>query len=196
MPLPASSSSGRGIRYVDAAHFTENVERWLRRLLAQQGSVMVEPYYQKVKDFGMEFTALPDGTVRYEGLSLFHTVNGAYTGNILATESVKRRMISRYVSEELLDAVREKIMSMPDLRGYSGPFGIDMMVVSDCRDGVASRTRQFLLHPCVEINLRRTMGHVALHLSPTDDDTCKVMRIVSGDHYKLSIRKAAWRAGL
>ena len=51
-----------------------------------------------------------------------------------------------------------------------------------------------LLHPCVEINLRRTMGHVALALQqlihPDDDDTDdrRIMRIdYDGSHYKLRV---------
>jgi hypothetical protein len=46
----------------------------------------------------------------------------------------------------------------------------------------------FLLHPCVELNLRRTMGHVALglqHCCPLPS----VMRVVcSEDHYKIKIQ--------
>lgn len=37
---------------------------------------------------------------------------------------------------------------------YAGPLGIDMMVVR--------QDDTLLLHPCVEMNLRATMGHVAL----------------------------------
>ena len=126
----------------------------------------------------MEFEATDEG-IRYLGLSLFHTANGAYTGNILATECVKRKMLSRYVSMDLMDAVQQKIKDTLDLGDYRGPFGIDMMVC----DG-------HLLHPCVEINVRRTMGHVALALAPTDDDIVKVMQIAyDGKHYKLKINK-------
>lgn len=47
-----------------------------------------------------------------------------------------------------------------------------------------------MLHPCVEINLRRTMGHVALALSPTDDDVMGVMRIEYTDNnYRLKINR-------
>ena len=60
-------------------------------------------------------------------------------------------------------------------------LGIDMMVVKE--NGLRK------LHPCVEINLRRTMGHVALAMSPTDDDIRYVMRIEYTDNYKLRIRK-------
>jgi len=171
------SSSGRGIRFVEQG--LDNYHRgWLRNLLAAQGGVMVEPYYDKVKDFAMEFSADGQGGIRYEGLSLFHTENGAYTGNVIATEAKKREMIGRYVSTELLDGVKERICATQLLKGYAGPFGVDMMVVNTH------------LHPCIEINLRRTMGHVALTLTPDDDDIVKVMRIrYDGKHYQLNISK-------
>ena len=150
----------------------KNSLNWASNVIQQQGGVMVEPLYNKVKDFGMEFRRCADGSVKYLGLSLFHTLNGAYTGNLLATENVKREMMSKYISLDLLDEVTSRLereltvlfSSLPSekpLRSIN--LGVDMMIVTkdDC-DG-------FLLHPCVEINLRRTMGHVALALSPTDD---------------------------
>lgn len=145
---------------------------------------MVEPYYRKVKDFGMEFFSYGDGRVGYCGLSLFCASNGAYTGSLLATENVKLEVLKRYISVDLLDSVRRRICELlgRQLAGcYRGPLGIDMMVVNNEADG------GFLLHPCVEINLRRTMGHVALSLSPDDDDIRKIMRITIQDNYRLKI---------
>ena len=154
---------------------------WLRGVLARQGSVMVEPYYNKVKDLGMEFEALPDGSVRYCGLSLFHTANGQYTGNILATEQAKREMAGRYIPLTVLDNVRERICHhLPTLlQGhYQGPLGVDMMVCNSPTSHSSPLTSHPpFLHPCVEINLRRTMGHAALSLTPADDDLVGVMRI-------------------
>lgn len=182
------SSSGRGIRFIDK-EMNDYHYGWLRNLLKSQGGVMAEPYYEKVKDFGMEFEATDEG-IRYLGLSLFHTANGAYTGNILATENAKREMISRYISICLIDEVKEKICDMLWLEDYRGPFGVDMMVVKENCQLSSCQKCQLKLHPCVEINLRRTMGHVALALSPKDDDIRKVMRIVYEDNiYKLRIRK-------
>ncbi|MBR7030773.1 MAG: hypothetical protein IKI06_05990 [Prevotella sp.] len=155
------SSSGRGIRFIDGMMDNYQV-RWLQNVITRQGSVVVEPHYQKVKDFGMEFESDGEGRVRYLGLSLFYTQNGTYTGNILATEEAKREMIGHYLPTDLLDTVQQRICECLGERfqgKYRGPFGIDMMIVDSETDG-------FLLHPCVEINLRRTMGHVALELSP------------------------------
>ena len=172
------SSSGRGLRFLSTERTPFQMQAgWFRNMVAQQGSVMVEPWYNKVKDFGMEFSA-DDAGIHYLGLSLFHTLNGAYTGNILATENAKREMISRYVPADLLDKIKQYIIGFLNLGNYRGPFGVDMMIVGD------------RIHPCVEINLRRTMGHVALEISPTDEDIKRVMRIVyDGTNYKLKINK-------
>lgn len=167
------SSSGRGVRYVDADYI--NIIRWSEKVLATQGHLMVEPYLNKLKDFGMEFTAHADGRVTYDGLSLFNTVNGAYQGSILATEAEKREAMAAYIDLQLLDSVTERIcqwMEREIASAYTGPFGIDMMVVAPDADGGRN-----LLQPCVEINLRRTMGHVALAISPSEPCQQMIMRI-------------------
>ncbi|MBQ8948321.1 MAG: hypothetical protein IJ059_00830 [Prevotella sp.] len=180
------SSSGRGVRFIDG-QLTDYHRGWLRNVIQQQGSVMVEPYYPKVKDFGMEFEALPDGGIRYLGLSLFDTRNGAYTGNIIASEDDKLEMISRYIPTDSIIDIREKLMGvLRDVFGrhYTGPFGVDMMILSRT-DG-----QGFLIHPCVEINLRRTMGHVAITMAHTSSPMPpRVMQITLSDKYRIRIRK-------
>jgi len=179
------SSSGRGIRFVQAP-LSENLSKWVERLLARQGSVMVEPYYRKIKDFGMEFISDGQGHVSYVGLSLFHTSNGAYTGNIIADEQQKSEMISEYIPVDLLESIRSELCTLLGQllnHNYQGPLGVDMMVVA------SPEKEGFLLHPCVEINLRRTMGHVALALA-SQCPSGRVMNIDYHDnHYKLKIRK-------
>lgn len=178
------SSSGRGVRFMeDDVNIYDN--GWLRNVIVKQGSVMVEPYYNKVKDFGMEFVSDGNGSVSYIGLSLFQTSNGAYTGNILASEEKKENLISRYIPIDLLKTVQQKICAkmgswLKDQ--YTGVFGIDMMVVRrDDGDG-------FLLHPCVEINLRRTMGHVAISLTELTSGLPKLMKIeYDSNIYKMKI---------
>lgn len=195
------SSSGRGLRFLSTDRTPLSQQAgWLRNMLQAQGSVMVEPLYNKVKDFGMEFMSDGRGRVSYLGLSLFHTENGAYTGNILATEQAKLEMLTRYIPEALLREVQECIcreLGRVFDGKYQGPFGVDMMVVGkeapllpSPPDGSGAEAKTFLLHPCVEINLRRTMGHVALALTPTDDDIRRVMRIeYANNNYELKITK-------
>lgn len=177
------SGSGRGVRFFNGK-INQHFLGWMKNMLNSQGCLMVEPYYRKVKDFGMEFRSDGKGRIAYLGLSLFHTVNGAYAGNILATEQAKQEMISRYVGKGLLNGVKatvKRVLGRTYKGRYAGPFGIDMMVVArDDNNG-------FALHPCVEINLRRTMGHVALSLAPDDDEIKNVMRISVEDNYQLKI---------
>ena len=180
------SSSGRGLRFlsVDRTPFAMQAG-WFRNVVAGQGSVMVEPFYKKVKDFGMEFFCHEDGRVECLGLSLFHTENGAYTGNILATESKKHEIINSFMPTDLLNNTQAKLCSLLSNiltpANYVGPLGVDMMIVS--------ADNGFRLHPCVEINLRRTMGHVALALAPTDDDIMLTMRIVYNNNtYHLQVQ--------
>ena len=179
------SSSGRGVRFIEGS-MSRYDEGWARNVIARQGHLMLEPYYNKVKDFGMEFESDGEGQVTSLGLSLFHTSNGAYTGNIMATEEEKQEMLGHYIPCDLLDAVRQQIASMTGrlFKGkYKGLFGIDMMIVA--KEDQAG----FLLHPCVEVNLRRTMGHVALHLTPHIKGLPKVMQVTyDKSQYKLKVR--------
>ena len=179
------SSSGRGVRYVPAKEPDEHIIGWVRNILRQQGGIMVEPLYPKVYDFGMEFFATEAGEIEYRGLSLFATRGGAYTGSICATEKDKREMLSYYVDLALLDRICEQIKSIVGglfAGKYKGPFGIDMMAIAkDGEDG-------FWLHPCVELNLRRTMGHVALALTPTEFEARRLMSIYYVDKYRIRIQ--------
>lgn len=182
------SSSGRGVRY--AEKLTTTLAAWTQRVIDTQQGVMVEPYYNKVRDFGMEFEALPDGKVSYVGLSLFNTVHGAYQGNVLASEKDKEAMLCKLVDVEALHAAREKVVKGMSgvLRNiYVGPFGVDMMVYVN-EDG------QHAILPCVEMNLRRTMGHVAIaltdKLNPDGTAPHQLMRIeYDGGHYHFRILK-------
>ncbi|MCR5362506.1 MAG: hypothetical protein K6E73_10945 [Bacteroidales bacterium] len=180
------SSSGRGVRYVDTVMDT-SIAKWASNTIARQGGIMVEPYYNKVRDFGMEFVSDADG-VHYVGLSVFHTLNGAYMGNSLADEEHKRGMLEAYVSAELLNEVSDNIENLltAELRGiYTGALGVDMMIVANSMGG-KHLDGGFCLHPMVEINLRRTMGHVALALSAKGGFERRMMRIdYDGSHYHL-----------
>lgn len=201
------SSSGRGIRYLRATIAPSNstdtsasvapsasvpssspsvlpaeLQGWLRHVIRQQGCVMGEPFYDKVLDLGVEFVSDGRGEVSYCGLSLFHTEAGAYTGNIIDTEKHKQERLSRYVDMSTFHAVKELLAECLGqvLRGiYAGPLGIDMMVVK-----VGSQT---LLHPCVELNLRCTMGHVALAIHHDDSLPARLMRIRYTDKYRMTL---------
>lgn len=174
------SSSGRGVRYLEAGCNNRSHTQWAEKVIRTQGHIMIEPYLNKVMDFGMEFLCHSDGLVTYEGLSLFSTSNGAYEGSILATEDEKSSIISKYINASLLSDVQQYIcnwMQKKINKRYIGPFGVDMMIV-----------QPNLINPCVEINLRRTMGHVALAISPKQNDLQQIMRVsYEGANYHFRI---------
>lgn len=177
------SSSGRGLRYVHG-ECSASTHGWIRRVISTQGGVMVEPYYNKVKDFGMEFHSYGDGTIAYCGLSLFDTVNGTYSGNVISDEDYKMEMLGKYVSEELINVIKqkcEKCFGSLFRNKYKGPFGVDMMIVARNDAG------GFAVHPCVEVNLRRTMGHVALSLCSAMNGERSLMRIIHDVNYQLKL---------
>ena len=182
------SCSGRGVKYVTKDDFQSSddyspMERWASNIIQQQGGLTVEPYYNKVKDFGMEFE-VKEGKVLYRGLSLFQTIKNAYTGNVLASEEEKKEMLTPYVSEEEILEIRNTMVEKmePALKEvYSGPFGIDMMICRDEDDNI-------FVNPCIELNLRRTMGHVALDLGVKETLTPSLMRMeYDGNRYHLRV---------
>lgn len=143
---------------------------------------MVEPYYKKVKDFALEFRSKGGGSVEYCGLSIFETNKSSYAGNLVACEDEKMSMLCKYLPESLVETVKQRLIEyfslMPFAR-YEGPLGVDMMVVAGGNAG------RFLLHPCVEINVRRTMGHVANSQYSSPAEPPQLMHIIHDVNYKL-----------
>ena len=149
------SGSGKGIQPL-CGELDDNLRGWVRRVIKVQGGVVVEPYYNKVEDFAMEFLASSEG-VTFAGYSFFEAdARGIYKENWLASDEAIENRLSMYVSGEVLGEVRERLLhELPLLLGdaYQGYLGVDMMIVRT-EDGYA-------VHPCVEINLRMNMGVVS-----------------------------------
>ena len=152
------SSSGKGLRWGEGKLET-SICNWCQRILLAQQVIMVEPYYDKVKDFAMEFYSDGYGIVSFVGYSLFQTdANGAYQGNVLCSDLQIQKLLEQYVPEEELISVKlhlEKQLSLLFGNFYKGYLGVDMMI---CYFGEYPFYR---LHPCVEINMRMNMGVVA-----------------------------------
>lgn len=152
------SSSGRGL-IIASVSSPQALITQAAGVIRRQGSIMAEQFYlRKAADFAMLFESDGNGTFSNSGLSLFNTNDkGAYTGNILTSDSdIEKRLSGIYPSENLT-ALRQALPSILTQtlgNAYSGPLGIDMMIVYD-NDGTP------LLDACVEVNLRMTMGHVA-----------------------------------
>lgn len=156
------SCSGRGVKHLNAETVKESDLHWIANTIEKQHSVVAEVTCQKVMDFAVLFMAENNGRVRFHGLSIFETQNSSYSGNVLAADKEKKEMICKYIPQTLLRSVTARIEQFltEQIGGaYKGPIGVDMMVCAP------DKGEGYLLNPCVEINLRRTMGHVALALA-------------------------------
>lgn len=147
------SSSGRGIIRT-AGMSAEQVEQWSRGIIRSQGSVLVEHAYNKVLDFATEWN-IENGVATFLGVSVFHTSNrGKYQGNITGSQQYLMDVIMESAPRFGMDVINTQRSALQSVIGdkYNGPLGIDMMV---CQEGD--------IHPCVEINLRHTMGSIIIN---------------------------------
>ena len=149
------SGSGKGIQPL-AGSPDDNLYGWAKRIIALQGGVVGEPFYNKVKDFAMEFFVSDEG-VSFVGYSLFEAdTRGIYKENCLASDETIERTLAAYVPLSVLQNLREKLLQQIALladASYRGYLGVDMMIVQT-EEGYA-------VHPCVEVNWRMNMGVVS-----------------------------------
>lgn len=156
------SSSGRGLYWITANHIDQLAGQWIRGAIRKQGVVSIEPALNKVCDFAMEFESDGKGNIKYAGLSVFNTLKkGAFSGNLLGSQQTLEKELTKYVPKEQLSEIQDTIriiLSEQLGRIYKGHFGIDMLIYHDKNDS-------FAIHPFIELNLRYTMGLVAIQLS-------------------------------
>ena len=162
------SGSGKGLRFAGQGE-GGNLSGWYRRIIQQQGGVVVEPLNDKVHDLAMEFWSDGQGHVSYQGLSLFENhPNGAYRGNLLLPETEKQAWLDQFVSPAQSLAVRQWLehrLSTLIGTAYKGYLGVDMMIVKNSQPSPINHTPYTInLHPLVELNLRMTMGMVSVLL--------------------------------
>lgn len=164
------SSSGRGVRLLDN-NGEPGILKFVRNTIERQGSIIIEPFYNKVMDFAMEFILDGEKKATFVGLSVFHTNKGAYLGNVLAGEDEKWDILLRATkSDDVRSLVKALEKLLVEMCGtYHGPIGVDMMVVE--QEGGRR------VHPCVEVNVRRTMGMAAVSVAKRTEGCFKTMAV-------------------
>lgn len=154
------SNAGRGVAFT-RGFSEESLAQRIDDTISAYASLLIEPRLDKILDFAMLFEAHEDGNVTYTGLSLFEAdERGAYTRNIVADDNILAQKISEYIPREDLSALSQALLPIlsESLGGrYRGLLGIDMLVAENKDDA----GRRYIIDPCVELNLRNTMGHVA-----------------------------------
>lgn len=147
------SCSGRGLvrsRNMPAEAFVQQTGGIIRR----QGSVMLEEEYDKTADFALLYEADGRGGIVRRGISVFDTnARGGYTSNAIAAQELLKERVEAVAGKMQLEAIEMAVeQALPDILGnYRGPLGVDMLVDTNGTVDAA-----------VELNLRYTMGFVAL----------------------------------
>ena len=149
------SGSGKGIMW-GIGSAMEPMVNFCKGVIRRQGGVVCEHFLNAKAEFAMEFFAGASG-VEFAGYSLFTAENGAYTGNLLASNEEIEKQLSQYVPIDTLTVVKKQLCVILEYvlakSGYVGYLGVDMMVYDNgdtCR-----------LNPCMEVNLRMNMGVVS-----------------------------------
>ncbi len=154
------SGSGRGIYHViDKSN--RALEQWCAGAIRSQGSLLCEPGYAKIRDFAAEFYCAA-GRSSFLGYSVFETdFHSQFRYGVVASQTLLKRllMIQGVNVERAVQAVQKAIDELitPHYEGY---VGVDMILYED-------ETGEARVNPCVEVNLRATMGVV----------TCGVARL-------------------
>jgi hypothetical protein len=147
------SSSGQGVIVMSENQKSKPVKKIFR----EKQKVIAEKYYNVVQNFALEFRINDEQKTEFIGYSLFENDRGMqYKYNYLFRDSVIEKILSIYIDVSMLYAVKQLLIEFFDENiapDYQGCLGVDMFVYEI--------NKKFLLHPCVEINLRSTMGFEA-----------------------------------
>lgn len=147
------SSSGKGVIFANRGNIYDLSQR-VAAIIRRQGSIMVEKAEPRSLDFASEWI-IDDGNALFQGWSLFETDSeGSYKGNIIASQEKLTTILSAHIPFESIKRIQKAQKYALDTLVapyYSGPVGVDMLMTEDGR-----------INPCVEINLRHTMGLAAL----------------------------------
>lgn len=155
------SSSGRGLHWLEKRTLTEKDKAWINGAISKQNTVSIECGLNKELDFAVEFYSDGQGNVRYEGLSFFATEDkGAYAGNLLESQVTMKNQLTQLVGADYFERIQKAVLQiLQNVYGpiYTGYLGVDMLIYKD-------RKGDYAIHPFIEINMRYTMGMVALQL--------------------------------
>lgn len=148
------SSSGRGVMFSQQID-KETLRNRINSIITNQGSVIIEKYWDKKVDCATEWMISND-SVKFIGHSIFKTdSHGHYIHNIIDAEENLDLLIRSSAPHTEFDYIymQKEFISEFILPFYKGPLGIDMLI-----------DENGTLNPFVELNLRNTMGHVAIKI--------------------------------
>ncbi|GHT33082.1 hypothetical protein FACS189434_06380 [Bacteroidia bacterium] len=164
------SSSGRGLIWLPPTGVLARSEKQiLTGMLKKQEAVSIEKALEKVLDFSLHFEIKNTDEV-FIGYSVFYTnAKGAYEKSLLASQAFLEKEITQYINVSLLKETTRLLMQFIKQKYspvYTGCIGVDMLIYKNGEN--------YALQPCVEINMRKSMGYLAIKLFEKYIDTNSV----------------------
>lgn len=138
------TSSGRGVEFINARQNPKIIIS--RRFGVKKGKrLFIEPFYHIKEERGYEFWRSEEGEITYIGNHKAIIERGRYKGSSIGESSDDDR--------EYIDSLIGGLTTLP-LGSYSGVIGVDTAIYQD------ESVERFV--PCFEVNVRPTMGYVAI----------------------------------
>jgi len=155
------SSSGRGLQPITKTPVHQKVWEKINGIVKEQGYAIAEPYLNKILDIALLFK-LKKGKTEFLGISNFCTdKKGQYLGNYLnglpATLEKRTSEFAEFIIQEIREPLIKVIETSELTQNYEGMFGVDTLIYTD-------KNNSLKINPCLEINVRHTMGLLALRL--------------------------------
>ena len=165
----AFACAGRGHRKVTRQMSVDEVKPWLEKTLRNHGGVMIEPWLERVVDFSSLYEMRDDAesgepVAKWLGMTrMENDASGKFLGTIVHAKwgsdlnAELREFLFR--KREVMQFYRQKLPKiLPEiLPEYRGAVGVDAMVFRTPDGGYG-------LRHIVELNVRMSMGRVALEL--------------------------------
>lgn len=156
--------AGRGHQRIKSDSSEQEIRLGIIKTITAHGGIVVEPWLDRVLDFSSLYEMTATGEVKYIGMT---EMENDAAGRFIGTRVYPKwgtgipPEIAEFLFREadVMAWYRTKIPAALSelLEGYMGPVGVDAMVYRNTEGSLA-------LRHIIELNVRMTMGRVALEL--------------------------------
>ena len=133
----------------------------LRGRLQRSGSFVLEPYYNKIADFSVQYELTESGELKEGEPRIFFTdpIRFTYLGSCLGSKGLPEEgfLAGILAAESEWRSQHRRVAEILRKKGYHGYFGIDCLWAKGDRG-------EYRVIPVIEVNVRATMGRVAVEI--------------------------------
>jgi uncharacterized ferritin-like protein (DUF455 family) len=167
LKAPYASAGGGNRRLLPGEDWEQAIKSWASRILRSQGSLIVEPWLDRVRDFSIQYEMTAEGLRKVAAIHLRNDSRGQFKACQCGPKFCQPlpREHAQFLNaggansplSVFDEALREILERNLRALSYLGPIGVDACIYRH-EDGVLK------LKPVVEINPRYTMGRLTWEL--------------------------------